>query len=916
VSTPGTPPSTNEHVAPTGVDRETSELSMSIRRTAALLGLATLSLGSLGLVPPGIAELAAGTTLSGADGPAAADAAGEQSGSDAAARSGALPVDPPVAGASVPRGGFELTPTDPVAPNDARSVDGDPSDWLGEAPGYAGAVVHSAGELIYTDHLFDAYGADDGTDTQRREAMRNVEEPLPEAYRLEATITANLPGQVGVPSPPVVGTPAHYGDLDHQHHADLVELRLAADADDLWVLARTSQMASAQDTALLLLLDTDGEESDELEVPFNAGIRTQRANAAVLLADDRGWVADLATGETQALPAGSVATDPSGFTNAIEGAIDLDVLAGVGGGHPVAVTAATGTYEPDTAGFADTGLEANLANVAFRTDEPTREWFDEQQALALHAGSIDAFLQELDLDDLRTGRTEDLRPGAGYHERVFASTTPGLAQESGREGLFQHYGLYLPTAIDEARASGDVLPTQLWLHWRGGTAHAGAALSPGIFRHFGEDRDGIVVSPRGRGTSTWYVGRGHADVLEVLDDVEATQPVDTDRLYVSGHSMGGWGSYLLPILYPDRFAAALPVAGPVTQGAWTGLDGEGCDELTYDDYSPCYIEANGSRPRDQHTRRMLDNLRNTPIGMFYAAADELVPISGALRQHERLLELGYQHRFFTFPAHEHYTHPIVDEWAAGVDYLDRFTLDENPHHVTYIRDRAFEAAVNEVQAGGIDFDWAFDSAFWMSHLEVAEGADAARFDGRTLATGQADPLVAPDTDAPTAPNQTGPYTVTGLQWLDNPLGGDAPEAVNGFALELTGTSRVQVDLERMGIDSAEVVHGEVDSDHDVELRLAGGWDATPTVEVDGAEVTVAHDGGVLAFTVPSTGSSVTVTPRSDDGNDDDTGAGDAPGRSGEAPGRGGDGPPRAGHGGSDAGGAQGSGLAGLGRLGR
>jgi hypothetical protein len=803
------------------------------RGRAWLAAIAVLATGALGLVPvdDGVA-----TTTGGETSP------------------GALPVDPPVLGAEVPRGTWTVTPTDPVPPAQ-RTVDGDPGDWTGESPGYAGTVVHDAGELIYTDHLFDAYGADDGTDAQRRERLGAAEEAVPEAYRLESTINANLPGQVGFPPPPVVGTPPHYGDLDHQHHADLVELRLAADDESLWVLARTSQMATPTDTALLLLLDTDGEAGEARAVPFGAGITTERADLALLLAGDRGRVADLGSGETRDLPAGSVATDPDGFTNAIEAALPLDAL-----GLPDAVTvaAATATHDPATGDLAETGLGANLANVAFRTAEPVREWFDERQALALHAGSIDDFLLDIDLGQLRSGRTEQLDLGPGYHERVFASTTPGLAEERGREGLFQHYGVFLPAAVTDLDADRPVLPLQLWLHWRGGNAHSAAALAPGIFRHMGEDRDGIVVSPRGRGTSTWYVGRGHADVLEVLDDVDATLPVDADRTYVSGHSMGGWGSYLLSILYPDRFAAALPVAGPVTQGAWTGVDFDGCDELGSGEYSPCYIEANDGRPRDQHTRRMLDNLRNVPIGMFYAAADELVPIAGALRQHERLVELGYRHRFYDFPAHEHFTHPIVDEWAAGVRYLDRFIREEDPPHVTYVRDRAFEAAVNEVGAGDIEFDWVFDTAYWMSGLDVADDADRARFDGRSLATGVPDPLAVPDTDAPTSPNQTGPYAVTGLQWLNDPLAEQQP--ANRLELDLEGTRSVQLDLARMTLDTHRELTGSVATDHAVTLRLEGTWRGRPTVLVDGREVEAVRDGDVLIVEVPAGEHELTVLP--------------------------------------------------------
>src|ERR1051325_2705861 len=129
----------------------------------------------------------------------------------------------------------------------------------------------------------------------------------------------------------------------------------------------------------------------------------------------------------------------------------------------------------------------------------------------------------------------------------------------------------------------------------------------------GEDLDTVVVSPRGRGTSTWYVGKGQVDFREVWDDVHKSFSVDPNRTYLSGHSMGGWASYLLPILYPDRFAAVLPASPPPTQGAWTGLDlGPQCDGYELGGDGLCFTSANGGRPHDEWTTPLLENLRGVP----------------------------------------------------------------------------------------------------------------------------------------------------------------------------------------------------------------------------------------------------------------------------------------------------------------
>lgn len=50
-------------------------------------------------------------------------------------------------------------------------------------------------------------------------------------------------------------------------------------------------------------------------------------------------------------------------------------------------------------------------------------------------------------------------------------------------------------------------------------------------------------------------------VFELLDSLAEEYPIDTDRIYVLGHSMGGFGSFEALAMQPNRFAAAIPSAG-------------------------------------------------------------------------------------------------------------------------------------------------------------------------------------------------------------------------------------------------------------------------------------------------------------------------------------------------------------------
>ncbi len=54
---------------------------------------------------------------------------------------------------------------------------------------------------------------------------------------------------------------------------------------------------------------------------------------------------------------------------------------------------------------------------------------------------------------------------------------------------------------------------------------------------------------------------GRLDALEVLEIAKQTLPVDESRIYLTGHSMGGHGTWILGAQYPDQFGAIGPSAG-------------------------------------------------------------------------------------------------------------------------------------------------------------------------------------------------------------------------------------------------------------------------------------------------------------------------------------------------------------------
>lgn len=748
----------------------------------------------------------------------------------------------PVLSYPIPRGGlYECTPRPGRA--SPKTVDGDPADWVGQATRLGGTTRLDAGELIHSDFLHDAYGADDGGDAQRLALLDPLAAIDARLSRFDALMQA-AGDQFGAPPP--VGALDHYGNaVDLDAEADLYELRFAADEEAVYLLARWTALTNPDNAQLLLLLGDPTAEPAGGEVGFDTGLTSVRSQFAILLSARQVLIRDLRSGAERVLDGARVAARAQGWTNALEASL------------PAALFSDITFVSAISLASTDAGLVP--ANVMYRDSEPVTIYNDKLQALTLGLGTADLFGYPLNLAALRSGRSMPVLPGPGYHERQFASGD-NISREGGENGRWQPYGLYLPP--DYLATSPELTPLDIWLHYRGGKAHSGAAWTPRLIQQLGAEPGHVVVTPRGRGTSTWYVTQAHQDVFEVLADVQTLLPnLDPQRRYLSGYSMGGYGTYLFGLLYPDQFAAGFSSSGAVTQGAWTGLgpDGFPCDQPGGEipgvgsASSPCFVEANEGRANAQLNYRLLENARHFPLTIHHGSNDELALTPGALRMAERLLTLGYRHDATTFLGYEHFTQAIVDEWADGVAYLHQFVTPTQPRTITYKRLPALLEALNTVRAGEVEFDFNPDGAWWVDALRVRDPdpADPEQF-GLIEAVSEALPAatslpiprsveVRPEEPAVSTPvlsigAHSTPYVRTGLDWLDI---GEEPLA-NAFTVTLTGLAAATLDVAGMGLDGAQPMSGRIVSDGASELRLRR-LPAGVVLEVEGAELEQSDD---------------------------------------------------------------------------
>ena len=390
---------------------------------------------------------------------------------------------------------------------------------------WAGSTNLCDGALVYRDYVYDDAGADEG-DTGYGRGTQNAYGTL-----------AHPAGDVRYPA-------------DAISTADLVSLTLTRAGDRLEVVAQLNALYTPDSTVLAVAIDSDND-------PLTGG-----GDWDGLGVHSGGWDA------LHVFKKG----DPA--TNTIRGSLPLP-------------SSPTFRVQAVTAQAAD----GSVMNIAFRgVDEdaaykldytnasphpPTGQgaWFEDNQAAALQGGDISAFGVQVTAADLRPGVTRLQELGPGLHERVYTSdftiddpaghpgegmsyagvkgrgdggSATAFAQVFNFLGKYQPYGVYVPDAPG---------PYGLQMEWHGSNQGIVAQINqPGMQADFGDELNRVLVTPLARGPNGYGSDVSERDLLDVLDDAEATFPVDRARVFSSGYSQGGYIAFRMAMLYPDRFA--------------------------------------------------------------------------------------------------------------------------------------------------------------------------------------------------------------------------------------------------------------------------------------------------------------------------------------------------------------------------
>src|SRR6185436_3105755 len=132
------------------------------------------------------------------------------------------------------------------------------------------------------------------------------------------------------------------------------------------------------------------------------------------------------------------------------------------------------------------------------------------------------------------------------------------AYASAADSTVQPYRLFVPANYDAKKK----WPLIVALHGMGGDENSFFnGYSKGVIKEEAEKRGYLIVCPKGRGSAAMYRGAAERDVLDVIKEARRDFNIDPDRIYLMGHSMGGYGTWSVAMNNPELFAALAPISG-------------------------------------------------------------------------------------------------------------------------------------------------------------------------------------------------------------------------------------------------------------------------------------------------------------------------------------------------------------------
>ena len=194
------------------------------------------------------------------------------------------------------------------------------------------------------------------------------------------------------------------------------------------------------------------------------------------------------------------------------------------------------------------------------------------------------------------------------------------------------YLLYLP---DDYNQDDKKWPLMLFLHGageRGNNLENVKFHGPPKLIENGQKFPFVIISPQCSEGHWWSA---EVEVLDLLlEEITSNYNIDMDRMYITGLSMGGYGTWALACEFPQRFAAIAPICG-------------------------------GGDPDK------VEKIKHLPTWVFHGAKDETVPIERPQEMVDALKKIDGNVKFTVYPEATHdswtetYNNPELYRWLLS-----------------------------------------------------------------------------------------------------------------------------------------------------------------------------------------------------------------------------------------------------------
>lgn len=192
-------------------------------------------------------------------------------------------------------------------------------------------------------------------------------------------------------------------------------------------------------------------------------------------------------------------------------------------------------------------------------------------------------------------------------------------------------------------------------------------------RAYASKMEGPVVAPtnrrpRGFNWEDW----GRLDAMEVLGIAKKQFNPDPQRIYLTGHSMGGHGTWYLGATYAGQWAAIAPCAGYPTMADYGSHDGK-VPTTAVSPVKQMLVRAGNPG----NTLKLAKNYKASGVYIFHGDADPTVSVEYARQMKKVLAEFHPDFSYYEYPGGSHWFGNESVDWPLLFDYFRSHKIPES-----------------------------------------------------------------------------------------------------------------------------------------------------------------------------------------------------------------------------------------------